>query len=237
MSKSSSHVETENNVAFAVLGSFLVWTDLYNILHALNWKRSPEWNCRLVTALHACISASLCLLSMFVLGPWPFSHIGKTNNELHNVIIINSLGYFLFDLVWCVYMRTEGLVMLAHHSLSIFGFSYVVYYNRYGCDMSTVLGASELTNPLLQMRWFMRQTGVYCGTKAKLLDWTFAGSFYAIRLGVGTWFYLTFLTSPGVDLVPKLGGSGFYIINVIFGVQLLHYMRKKYMSRTPGIED
>ncbi len=122
----------------------------------------------------------------------------------------------------------EGPVILAHHSLSIFGFCYVIYFNRYGCEITALLGGSEFTNPLLQLRWFWRETGQYEGFKAALLDWTFVVYFITARLGVGTAFLAVFLLSPGVEWVPKIGGTGFYLISFVFGVQLICYVRRKY---------
>lgn len=227
----------EGDIGYAVIGSFLLWTDLYLLLHALNRKCSAEWNCRIVTALHGALSAGLCLLSAVFLGPWPFSYLGEKSTEFHTVIMIISLGYFLFDFTWCMYMRTEGPVMLAHHVISVLGLAYVLYHGRYGSELTAVMGASECTNPLLQLRWFMKETGHYTGTKAVIIDYLFVSLFWAARLGAGSVFHYVCQTSPKLNLIVKAGGNAFYIISAVFGVQLLMFFYRKYLKKQPRKTD
>ena len=215
----------------AALGSLLVWTDSYFILHALNRKRSAEWNVRLITTVHAFIASGLCFTSAVITGPWPFTYLGEANTGLHNIAMIISLGYFVFDFSWCICMKTEGPVMLAHHVVSILGLVYALYQGRYGSELTAVMGASEFTNPFLQLRWFMKETGTYTGRKAVILDFLFVTGFIGARLGVGSVFHYICQTSPKINLVTKAGGQAFYIISVVFGVQLLMFVYKKYLRK------
>ena len=215
----------------AVLGSFLFWLDIYLLLHVLRRRWTAEWTCRVVTTTHATIVTALCLLSTLELGNLPFYYIGKASTRLHLVIVFLSIGYFTFDFAWCVRMRTEGPVMLLHHAVSIFGFSYVLYTGRYGCEIITVLAGSEVTNPLLQLRWFLKELGRYSGALEKVVDWTFVFLFCSIRMGAGTVFWYFFFFSPEVDVIARCGGTVFYVISVIFGVQILSYMHYKYFKK------
>lgn len=214
----------------AVLGSFLLWTVIYLTLYASLRPlcRSAECWCRVITTLHAFLLSGLGLASMFFLGPWPFSYLGQPNTELHTDTVVLSLGYFLFDFAWCVGMQTEGPVMLMHHAVSIFGFGYVLYSGKYGCEITGVLGASEVTNPLLQLRWFLKYAKLYSGNVERTVDWIFAGLFCTIRLGAGSIFFFVFFFSPQVDMIARLGGTGFYIISVLFSFQVLLYVYNKY---------
>ena len=219
---------------YAALGSLLLWADFYFILHTINRSCSAEWNCRIVTAVHGIVATSLCFSSACLVGPWPFSYIGRANTGLHTTILLISLGYFLFDFLWCLYMKTEGAVMLAHHVVSIVAFSYCLYQGKFGSEISAVTGASELTNPLLQLRWFMKQTGHYGGVAAVMVDWLFVVGFWGARLIVGSAFHVVCQTSSELDLVTKAGGQAFYIISWIFGVQLLRFIYRKYIRKRPG---
>ena len=49
--------------------------------------------------------------------------------------------------------------MLLHHSLSIFGMTWTLCAGKYGTEMMATIAGSEVTNPLLQLRWFLRETG------------------------------------------------------------------------------
>ncbi len=226
-------IQASNNYEFlfAAIGSFLAWSDSYFILHTLNRHCSAEWNCRLITVAHALISTSLCFTSAVLTGPWPFSYVGEANTTLHNTVMIISLGYFLFDLMWCIYMRSEGNVMLAHHVVSILGIMHCLRQGKFGSELTAVMGASEVTNPLLQLRWFLKKRGHYKGQLATIIDFMFVGLFWTVRLGLGSVFHYVCQTSPKLDLIIKGGGQAFYIISVIFGIQLLLLIYKKYYIR------
>ena len=227
MTQSSS----KYGLLLAAIGSFLAWTDVFFVIHMLNRKRSTEWNCRLVTTLHAIVSTSLCFTSAVVTGPWPFTHIGIPNTSMHNMAMIISLGYFFFDFIWCLYMQSESKVMLAHHFVSILGLMYSLYSGKAGNELIAVMGASEITNPLLQLRWFLKETGFYNGRQAKIIDFIFVSMFWFFRLIVGSVFHYLCQTSPKLDLITRGGGQAFYIISLIFGVQLLMYYYKKYIKK------
>ncbi len=222
----------QQDLFLAALGSFLVWTDSYFILHAVNRKRSAEWNCRLITTAHAVIASGLCFTSAIITGPWPFNYLGEANTSLHNIAMVISLGYFIFDFAWCIVMKTEGPVMLAHHVVSIFSLLYTLYQGKFGSELTAVMGASEFTNPLLQLRWFMRETGHYKGRKAFIIDSLFMIMFIGSRLGVGSIFHIVCQTSPKIDLVTKAGGQAFYVISVVFAVQIIiSYYRRYFVKK------
>ena len=56
----------------AILGSFLVWFDVYSLLQVINYNHTPEWNCRTITAIHAVIITFLGFLSAFYLWTMAF---------------------------------------------------------------------------------------------------------------------------------------------------------------------
>ena len=219
------------DVALGILGSFLIWIALYCILLTVNIKRSAEWNCRIMSAFHGVLSTMLCFLSAFILGPWPFSYVGFPPNQLHCVIIVVSLGYFLFDLLWCLYMQTEEHIMLVHHLLSLLGLAYVLWFNMYGCEITSILGASELTNPILQLRWFFKLTGKYTGKLEMVTDWSFFIVFVLARLILGTALYLRLLWSPRLTVFAKVSGTGMYMVGVIFSIYIFNFIHHKYFKK------
>lgn len=219
------------DLVLAIFGSFLLWLNLYNFIYVVNWKCSAEWNCRIVAGLHGTVSACLCFVSAFILGPWPFSYVGYPPNLLQCNIIVISFGYFAFDLLWCLYMRTEGLMMLTHHCLSIMGLMYVMRYNIYGCESTAILGASEFTNPILQLRWFLKQSGKYVGNIALFIDLSFVFLFFGARVVVGSALYLWLLMSPRMELIAKLGGTMMHCVGVIFSINLGLFIHRKYIKK------
>jgi hypothetical protein len=225
------------DVALAVLGSLLLWVNLYFIVCVVNHDKSAEWNCRIIAGSHGALSATLCFISAFIVGPWPFMYIGYSPNPLHCTIIVISFGYFLFDLIWCLYMKTEGIVMLAHHILSLYGFFHGLLFNLYGCELIAVLGASEFTNPILQYRWFLKQKGQYTGNLAVLIDFGFVLLFFAARVVVGSAFLVWTLLSPRMEPIAKLGGAMMYTVGVIFSCHLAKFICRKYIFHRPLKDD
>lgn len=126
-------------------------------------------------------------------------------------------------------MQTEGVVMLAHHLVSIYGLMYALSSGQYCSELVTTLGCSEVTNPLLQTRWFLKQDNSYTGRKALGIDCAFVCLFLCVRLGLGSVFLVVVLHSSDIKhIVPKAGALAFYIISLVFSLHLLHYIRLKY---------
>lgn len=215
----------------AMFTSFFFWTNIYFYLCIFNRTCSPEWNCRVLTALHGVVVTFLSFLSAFLIGPWPFSYLAQQSTPLHTAIIIISIGYFIFDFMWCIWYQTEGVVMLAHHMVSLFGFVYCLYTGMYGSEMTACIGGSEASNPFLQLRWFLKSANMYTGRLATAVDICFVGVYMFMRLGVGTALHIVIQTHPKVDLIPKVGGQVFYIISIIFGVQIAIFFTKKYIFK------
>ncbi|XP_062845244.1 TLC domain-containing protein 5 [Trichomycterus rosablanca] len=210
--------------------SLTVWFSLYVLLCYLNGRRSKEWNCRLVTLLHGLLIVFLTAYIGFIDGPWPFTHAGSKNTPLQILALLLSLGYFLFDMAWCVYFRAEGLVMMAHHTLSILGIVCALGMDESGIEVCAVLFGSEITNPLLQARWFLRQTGRYDSVSGDAVDLLFITLFACVRIGVGGHMLYCELASPKPKLVMKVGGVAIYTLSCFFMVDIASFAFRK--SRT-----
>ncbi|KAI5608366.1 transmembrane protein 136 precursor, partial [Silurus asotus] len=211
--------------------SLISWLFLYILLCLLNRKRSAEWNCRLITLLHGVLIVVLTAYIGFIDGPWPFTHAGSENTPLQILALLVSLGYFLFDMAWCVYLRTEGPVMLAHHTLSILGIVCALGMGESGVEACAVLFGSEITNPLLQARWFLKQTGRYNSLSGDLVDILFITLFACVRIGVGGRILYSELVSPKPKLVMKVGGVAIYTLSCIFMVDIACFACRKTRTK------
>lgn len=141
--------------------------------------------------------------------------------------LVLSLGYFTFDMGWCVYFRTEGPVMLAHHTLSIMGIILVLWVDESGIEACAVIFGSEITNPLLQTRWFLRRTGRYDGPAGDMVDLLFVALFVFMRIGVGGHMLYCELTSPRPLLVMKCGGVAMYLLSWVFLANIMRFAYRK----------
>lgn len=121
--------------------------------------------------------------------------------------------------------------MLAHHTASILGILLALIMGVSGCETCGVIFGSELTNPLLQTRWFLRQLGLYDSLLGDAVDLLFIFLFATVRVGVGTVMFYRELTSPRTPLIMKLGGVVMYVIAWVFMVDIARFGYKKSRAK------
>lgn len=156
---------------------------------------------------------------------------GTENTELQIFALATCLGYFFFDIGWCVCHRTEGPVMLAHHAASILGILLALLLGESGCETCAVIFGSEITNPLLQARWFLRQLDLYDSLLGDAVDLLFILLFATVRVGVGTVMFYCELTSPRTSLIMKVGGVVMYGLAWVFMVDIARFGYKKSTAK------
>ncbi|XP_060902598.1 TLC domain-containing protein 5a isoform X1 [Labrus mixtus] len=216
-------------VVFALL-CLSCWASFYFIVCIVNGSRSYEWNCRLVTLVHGILAVCITSYIGYVDGPWPFTHPGTKNTPLQMSALVVSLGYFIFDMAWCVYFRTEGPVMLAHHTMSILGILLTLWLGESGIEGCAVLFGSEITNPLLQTRWFLKQTGRYRTVLGNVVDISFVLLFVVMRIFVGGTMLYCELISPRPRFFIKCGGVAMYALSWVFMVDIVRFAIRKSKS-------
>ncbi|XP_053703683.1 TLC domain-containing protein 5-like [Synchiropus splendidus] len=214
-----------------IFSSLLGWSSLYLFFCCLFVSRGPEWSCRLVTLSHGVVIVLLTAYVIFIDGPWPLTHAGSENTDAQVTVLAVCLGYFFFDMGWCVCYRTEGPLMLAHHAASIVGILLALLMGVSGCETCAVIFGSEITNPLLQIRWFLRKEGLYDSLLGDVVDLLFITLFATVRVGVGTAMFYCELTSPRTTLVMKLGGVVMYTLAWVFMVDIGRFGYRKSRAK------
>ncbi|PAA93081.1 hypothetical protein BOX15_Mlig027357g1 [Macrostomum lignano] len=223
-------------VAFA----FACWTGAYKFLAVFGATRhfSREWRCRMVTVAHACLVTALAGwdLASFRRNAVYWEMQGQPYNCLERLLFTVCLGYFRFDLAWCLLHRTEGPLMLLHHCASVFGLAMSLFGCRWAPELTITIGGSECTNPLLQMRWFLRNSGRgNSPLRSQLLlvvELTFLVSFCLMRLCVGGCLTVSYLANPATDFLGRLGavtmfGIGLGFLGQVFGQAARRIRRAK----------
>lgn len=214
-----------------VFCSLIGWSSLYLLFCWTFPQQDAEWRCRLVTLSHGVVIVPLTAYVVFIDGPWPLTHAGSENTELQILSLAVCLGYFLFDISWCVCHHSEGPVMLAHHAASIAGILLALLMGVSACETCGVIFGSEITNPLLQSRWFLRRLGLYDSLLGDAVDLAFISLFATVRVGVGTVMFYCELTSPAAPLVMKLGGVAMYAIAWVFMVDIARFGYRKSRAK------
>ncbi|KAK2505985.1 hypothetical protein MC885_004085 [Smutsia gigantea] len=193
--------------------------------------RSYEWSCRLVTFTHGILSIGLSAYIGFIDGPWPFTHPGSPNTPLQVHVLCLTLGYFIFDLGWCIYFQSEGALMLAHHTLSILGIIVALVLGESGTEVNAVIFGSEITNPLLQMRWFLRETGHYHSFTGDAVDFLFVALFTGVRIGIGARLLFCEMVSPKPKWFVKAGGVVMYAVSWCFMFSIWRFAWRKSIKK------
>lgn len=121
--------------------------------------------------------------------------------------------------------------MLAHHTLSILGIVSALGMGESGIEACAVLFGSEITNPLLQARWFLKQMGRYDSLIGDLVDLLFITLFAFVRIGIGGRMLYCELASPKPKLVMKMGGVAIYALSCIFMVDIACFACRKTRAK------
>ncbi|XP_064650848.1 TLC domain-containing protein 5-like isoform X2 [Lineus longissimus] len=218
-------------IGLGVITCLIMWTALYHLMRFVRSSKTSEWHCRWVTMIHAATVTILSGYCGFIDGPWPFTDPGGPNTHWQTITVTVCLGYFIFDLTWCLYNKTEGPVMLLHHILSIFGMTMTLLCGKYGTEMTAAIFGSEISNPFLQMRWFIKETGNYQTWYAEINDALFMSLFGFMRIGVGSYLLYTYLNHPRPDSLGRFGALALYAISWIFWMGICRYAVRKYMKK------
>ena len=203
------------------------WFLLHLILNYFNKHRSQEWNCRILALVHALLVTEMIGIYT-MLYHWPLDHLGERNTPMQRIVMIISTGYFMFDTSWCLYMKTETLLMIIHHFTSLIFLICSLWIDRSGAETICVIWGSELTNPFLQVRWFLKKEGFYDTKFAKLNDLVFVIFFTTVRVMVGGYLMVATCASKQTLLLVKIGGFIFYIIGVVWLYQILIFAAKRF---------
>lgn len=111
------------------------------------------------------------------------------------LILSHSMGYFTFDLLWC-YVHGETGVMKFHHIVTVTG---LLYYSFKFSRQSVILyslGLTEFTNPLLQVRWYLKYHEMRDTMIFKIVETVFIFSFFFIRMFVFSYYAYLGWTEP-----------------------------------------
>jgi len=204
----------------------VIWSLYYSILYLfLRKKYNAEWISRIVSLTHAlAIARSIEYTAFF--ESWPFESMGFRNTGSQNIALCLTAGYFIFEIGWCVYMQTEGVLMLIHHCISIVAMVMSLYTEHSASEVLLTTWGSELTNPFLQIRWFLRETGNYCTVFAFINDWVFFLLFFVVRVLVGT-CVAYYLYHAQTVFFMKVCGFSFYALSLVWMIQIFKFGQKR----------
>ncbi|XP_046389316.1 uncharacterized protein LOC124158173 [Ischnura elegans] len=160
----------------------------------------------------------------------PFHFAGGPNTPQQVTTLSVCLGYFLYDLAWCLCHQTEGVTMIAHHITSIIAIGRIIMKGCSGAEASAGAGGLECTNPLLQLRWFIRNAGYKDHLIYKVVELTFMSSFVFMRIIAGSYLLFSVLTSNNTDVEARCLAIALYAISWVFMVSIANHFYKHYIK-------
>eukprot|EP00045_Choanoeca_perplexa_P022278 m.8960 g.8960 ORF g.8960 m.8960 type:complete len:255 (-) comp9327_c0_seq1:6-770(-) len=209
------------------------WTALYACLTIAMPKEKPDWVIRIHSTLHATIALTLSFRCIFVEDerhPLDPSRLHEPNTALQNLTLVMSSGYFLFDFIWCMVYEREA-TMLAHHVSSAIALVASLLLGESGYETTAVLAGSELTNPFLATRWYLKSLGYYKTRFGFINDTFFAVTFTFLRIGWGSgMFYNYFIRGVEGHPLIKVGGGLLYLISVYWCFMIWKVYRYKWFN-------
>ncbi|XP_054263001.1 TLC domain-containing protein 5-like [Macrosteles quadrilineatus] len=226
----SSNEFNLSSICLAVTSSAVCWTVMYLCLvRSKVFKQMAEVCCRIVTLVHAVVAVVLSALCYWQ-GPDPYSYPGEPNTLLQDVTLTVSLGYFWFDLGWCLIHQTEPAIMLLHHLASLVSIGMVLLGRTSGGEAVAGILSLEVTNPLLQIRWFLRTAGYNKSLIHTLVEILFVISFVVVRLGIGSYLTYCVVFNGKPKIAVKCCCFSLYLISLAFVFYIVKFIKKKYVK-------
>lgn len=131
------------------------------------------------------------------------------------------MGYFVFDLIWC-FKHGETAVMKFHHILTVTGLFYYSFKIVKQFYIVYSLGLTEITNPFLQFRWFLKHHGMREGLLFRIVEAVLIVMFFIIRVVVLSYYALLAFVDKEMDF--NVDDLAFTTLGVATGYALSYQM-------------
>ncbi|XP_053612251.1 TLC domain-containing protein 5-like isoform X2 [Plodia interpunctella] len=212
------------------LSSFMFWSWLYLWIAAVLPGQKPEWYSRVVTLLHGSIAAAVGLIQCDFRNISP-ARLSATVTTYQYALMVWSWGYFAMDFCWCLVYWSENLVMLVHHLGAIYAVDIYMRKENSGCTFACTLALMEITNPLLQTRWLIKQEGLEKSLYFLIVEVTYLVMFIVVRACIGSYVVYKILGSDLFGYDEKLITLVFFFVSWAFMYEIFGYVRYKYRNR------
>lgn len=221
------HINYES--LFAVAVSTAVWRLAYALTSLALPLKNPEYCCRIITFIHGLLVAFIGINQCFLIDS-PFDHPEWRTSYMQSFLMVASLGYFIHDLEWCLRYQKEDKLMLVHHMYSVCALFRMLFKGYSGAQATCGLGSMEITNPFLQLRWFIRSEGFYPSVLYTSVETTFVIVFVAVRIILGTYYMFIIFKQPKNDWDFVFLSLTIYIVSWIFMINIAKYLSTKYFG-------
>ncbi|XP_033636682.1 TLC domain-containing protein 5-like [Asterias rubens] len=216
----------------AVIISFITWTVLFWLIFFLQPHRSYRWNGRMVACIHGIVISLLSLVFGIWFNPSPFTEPGSESNVYEVLVMVICLGYFIFDSFWCLWSNVYGKetnLFIIHHMVAFAGMVTSLYLGVSGTETNSTIFLAEVTNPLMQFRWFMREVGLKVhNVWYEINDFIFIVTYLTLRVGLSLYLAYCEVIHPQPTDIFKFLAVSFTVMNIILSVGIAQFAYRKY---------
>lgn len=205
----------------------LSWTLLLFILQTIvNRRCSLAWNNRIIALLHSFLGCRWIEYNF----RWPLdpSKMSGTNEWWEHTLLLFTCSYFLFDLIYCLWTQSEENYMLIHHVLGLAIAGYALFGGMCGYESALGFWITELANPLLQIRWFLRTMEWHLYLLYKVNEMLFVVVFLFNRVVVASVYGYIILFCSNCFLFIKVVCVFVHIFNFFFASQIIGMAMRRF---------
>ncbi|XP_066158510.1 TLC domain-containing protein 5-like [Euwallacea fornicatus] len=207
-----------------------LWRISYLILRSLLPTYSPEFCVRILNSIHGVVSAFLGINQCFIFD-WPFDHPEWKTSYIQSFIMTFSFGYFVHDTWWMLEYNRTDKTMMCHHVFCMFALTNMIFKGYSGAQATCALGSMEITNPFLQVRWFLRTARMQATPLYNSTEATFFVIFLTIRIIIGSYLLNIVLRQPKNNWDFIFMSLGIYTISWVFLFDMIKYGLRKYARK------
>lgn len=139
-----------------LIRSSLLWTLIFFIVVQLTPTKIVSagiWNIRnrLVCLLHG---TTIFILSSYSISFW--REYGQPNDELENLVMITSLGYFVYNTILMIVIFPLDWYIMIHHILTLISLGIPYFTGKHGTEAIMVLFLMEISNAPMHIKEILR---------------------------------------------------------------------------------
>lgn len=218
------------NASISKLCSFLFWGNLYIIIVQVWPSMSKEWSSRVVALLHSTVCTIVGFMQCRALNAGCFKIVDKLLSPSVYALMLWSWGYFAFDLLWCLLNWPKAYVFFYHHICSMIAITMCMREDYVGGVYACSIFLFEITNPLLQIRWFLKNSGKTDTTLYWMVEFMYLFLFLFMRIIYGSYMTYNIVMSGPVSKELKVVSFNLYLASLIFIYQIVGYVRYRYRA-------
>lgn len=180
----------------------MIYPDL--TVYKIERKTYLDLRNRMVSFVHGLVALVLSAISMYMVG----QSCGEANTNLEYLILANSGGYFLYDVLGMWWFGLLEFDMGIHHALCIGGIIVVLLGGHNSSNVVAGLFVAEVSNPAMHVRVMLRNIGKRYTKAYEAAEYTYFVMYIFGRVLIGHPVVWKTVTCESMNLLAKIVSLG-----------------------------